>query len=357
LYFNSYLENYVDPSAGSEIAGAQGAVNEVGAQGLEFDHQRIQPDSDYAADDTYAIDFKPAVDGTALYTQSSYAVGAGGNIILGVGNSNDYFISFQVKAPTLTGTGVFLNPQGIVNAASFSPFTAGVSPGEFLSLFGTGLAAQTVTASALPFPTTLGGDQVTISWVDSTNKTVTAQAPIYTVSSGLISIVVPYNIPTDGTFLNFQVTNGSTKSNVATVFSGGAQPGIFTQDLSGLGNGAIRRTTDNSVVTSANPAKVGETVAIYLTGLGVVSPAITAGSAAPSNPLSTAITPDVFIDGVQANVLYAGLAPGLAGLYQLNVTIPTGVTPGANVTVEVDSYDSQDILLAINAQATIPISK
>jgi uncharacterized protein (TIGR03437 family) len=323
----------------------------------EIGHQRIQPDFSDAFDDTYSADLTPSANGTAIYSDLQVAIGAGGNYIIGSGNGATYQLVVYNKAPTLTGTSVFLNPQGLVNSASFDPFTASVSPGEFLSLFGTGLSSQTVTASALPFPTTLGGVQVNIQWFDANGNLQSALAPIYTVSPTLISIVVPYSTPGDGTPLSFTVTSGSTPSNSAVVYSGPSSAGIFTQNLSGLGDGAIRHSTDNSVVTTANPAKVGETVSVYLTGMGAVTPAVTAGAAAPSSPLSQTVLPDVFIDGQQATVLYSGLAPGLAGLYQLNVTIPTGVTAGTSVTVEVDTYDSSNDLLSVNVQATIPISK
>jgi uncharacterized protein (TIGR03437 family) len=356
LYFVGFLENFTNAGTSAIYAG-NGTANEQGSSATEIGHQRIQPDCCYAYDSTYAVDFTVGADGSVTYSDSQYAVGAGGNFVIGAGNGTNYQIVVYARTPALTGTGVFLNPQTLVNSASFSPFTAGVSPGEFLSMFGSGLAAQTVTASALPFPTTLGGVQVNISWFDANGNLQSALAPIYLVSSGLISIVVPYSTPGDGTPLSFQVTNNGTASNAAVVYSGPSSPGLFTQTQNGLGDGAIRHSTDNSVVTTANPAKVGETVSIYLTGLGAVTPAVTAGAGAPSNPLSITVLPDVYIDGMQANVLYSGLAPGLAGLYQLNVTIPSGVTAGTSVTVEVDSFDSVNDLLSINVQATIPISK
>jgi uncharacterized protein (TIGR03437 family) len=75
------------------------------------------------------------------------------------------------------------------------------------------------------------------------------------------------------------------------------------------------------------------------------------GAAAPSNPLANAILPLVFIDNIQAKVTFAGLAPTLAGLYQLNVTIPAGVTAATSVSIHVETDDTDNI------QATIPISK
>lgn len=178
---------------------------------------------------------------------------------------------------------------------------------------------------------------------------------MYYVSPGLIIILVPYTTPGDGSFLNFTVTNNGTASNVATVYSGPTSPGIFTIPPGGIGNGAIEHA-NFSVVTAASPAKVGETVLIYLTGMGAVSPTVTAGAAAPTSPLSQTLLPDVYIDGVLATTVFAGLTPGAAGLYQLNVTIPPGVTTGQTVTIEIDTFDSFNDLLSVNVQATIPIS-
>ena len=62
-----------------------------------------------------------------------------------------YEIYFGVQAPALTGTGVFLNPLGVVNAASSAPPGNPISPGEFVTLFGTGLAKSNQTA-APPYP-------------------------------------------------------------------------------------------------------------------------------------------------------------------------------------------------------------
>jgi uncharacterized protein (TIGR03437 family) len=211
------------------------------------------------------------------------------------------------------------------------------------------MAAQTAIAGSPPFPPTLGGVTVTVNGV---------AAPLYYVSPTQISGVVPYSTPTDDSFLNVQVNNFGTLSNVVQVYSGYASPGIFTVPPGGIGNGAILHA-DYSVVTSAKPAKVGDTVLIFVSGLGPVTPAVAAGAAAPTNPLSQvpANYIAVNIDNQPALVPYAGLAPGLAGLYQLNVTIPSGVNTG-NVDVEIlvgspaTDYFSADYYIA-----TIPIGQ
>jgi len=114
---------------------------------------------------------------------------------------------------------------------------------------------------------------------------------------------------------------------------------------------------DYSLVTNSSPAKAGETILIFLTGLGSVKPAVNAGAPAPGPPnLSSVVNPvSVYLTDPTGNyvtptVAFQGLAPNLGGLYQLNVTLPTGIGTGLN-TLEIDGVD------AITIQATIPIGK
>jgi uncharacterized protein (TIGR03437 family) len=117
-------------------------------------------------------------------------------------------------------------------------------------------------------------------------------------------------------------------------------------------------------VSASSPAKMGETVQLFLTGLGAVSPAVNAGTAAPSaQPFATVLSPvDIFVDdsngnSTQATVAYQGLAPGLGGLYQVNFTVPNGLVLNATgvtqFTLEVSTLEQAD---GDNFQALIPIS-
>jgi uncharacterized protein (TIGR03437 family) len=97
---------------------------------------------------------------------------------------------------------------------------------------------------------------------------------------------------------------------------------------------------DYSLVTPQNPAQVGETVSVYLTGLGTVNPLIQDGSAGPVSPLSqTTNTITADIGGQAATITYVGLAPELAGLYQINVTVPSGVSAADN-SLDISGPDS-----------------
>jgi len=205
---------------------------------------------------------------------------------------------------------------GVANVASSAPFTASVAPGEFLVLYGSNLANGYQVAS-VPFPTTLGGVQVLIN---------STPAPIYYVSASQIGVVVPLGIT--GFVAQIQVVNNSAPSNSITSWVSTTAPGVFTLNRNGLGYAAALHA-DYSLLTDSSPAKVGETVLLYVGGLGTVNPTVADGSAAPSDPLSNATnTISVYIDGLAAKVDYSGLAPGFVGLYQLNVEIPSGVTNG-----------------------------
>jgi len=77
------------------------------------------------------------------------------------------------------------------------------------------------------------------------------------------------------------------------------------------------------------PIPAGSYVILYVTGYGPVTPPVPDGIAAPATPLSTIdAETHVFIGGKSAQVTYQGLTPGLAGLGQLNVIVPTGLAPG-----------------------------
>ena len=263
----------------------------------------------------------------------NYVVGQNG-IRIGSGIGPYLGINVAIPAPSFSGNGVYLNPTGIVNAASYAPFTAGLAPGELITLYGTGLANSTVVASGVPFPTSLGGVQVSIGGVN---------APIYYVSPTQVSVIVPYEATS--TIVQVQVTNNGAQSNVVTMYTNETSAGVFSQSQNGIGDGAVLHQDGVTLVTPSNPAQLGETVSVFLTGLGAVNPSISDGAAGPTSPLSNTtntITADV--SGVTATVTYAGLAPGFAGLYQVNVTIPSsGLTAGEN-DLDIsgpDSYTSE----------------
>jgi uncharacterized protein (TIGR03437 family) len=161
-------------------------------------------------------------------------------------------------------------------------------------------------------------------------------APIYYVSPGQISAIVPYEV-TPGSIVQIQLINNTGSSNVVTQYVSATAPGVFTQNEEGTGYGDVvhlgignSTAPPYSLVSDANPAIEGETLAVYLTGLGSVTPSITDGAVAPADATTTN-TISVDFSGTAVTNDFSGLAPSLTGLYQLNITLPTtGLTAGPN---------------------------
>src|SRR5262249_27080425 len=81
-------------------------------------------------------------------------------------------------------------------------------------------------------------------------------------------------------------------------------------------------------VTSNDPARPGEILEVYANGLGATTPAVGTGQAASTPPSIANVQPVAMIRGVSAPVPFAGLAPGLVRLYQVNVEVPSRALDG-----------------------------
>jgi uncharacterized protein (TIGR03437 family) len=198
-------------------------------------------------------------------------------------------------------------------------------------------------ASAIPFPTTLGNVQVTVNGVP---------APVYYVTPAQLSAIVPYGVV--GSIAKVQVFNNNVPSNAVTEWISNTAPGVLTQSQNGLGYGDVIHL-DGTLVNAKSPAQIGETVSVFLTGLGAVNPTIADGAAGPTGSLANAVaTITAYIGGVQATVGYAGLAPQLAGLYQINLTVPAGLTAGDHMLdiAGPDAYSSVCLIATGSATAS-----
>ena len=225
--------------------------------------------------------------------------------------------------------------DAVVSAASFAALVP-TSPGSLISIFGLKLADATGAADALPLAKELAGTSVLLG-----GQTL----PLLFSSAGQINAQVPYGIATN-TEHQLVVQRGTSLTVPEPVIVAPAQPAVFTLDQSGTGQGVIVDPTFQ-IVGPGNAATAGDVVIVFCSGLGEVDPPVVAGDAAPSSPLSTTADPvTVTIGGMEALVLFAGLAPGFAGLYQINVTVPAGVTPGNDVPV----------VLSVSGQSSPPVT-
>jgi uncharacterized protein (TIGR03437 family) len=217
-----------------------------------------------------------------------------------------------------------ITQAGIVSAASPLSFTA-LAPGGIIAIYGNLLADDAIAAPAFqfPLPTTLGNAQVIIAG---------ESVPLLYVSPGQINAVVPFGLNMNTTY-SLLIQRDLTLSSPVPINVAGAQPGAFLSSGSAIVED-YRGTAPAFLVTSSAPAQAGDTLVIYCAGLGVTNPPVGDGVASPSIPPAQTQSPvTVTIGGQNANVSFAGLTPTLVGLYQVNVTMPAGVTPGNSVPV------------------------
>jgi uncharacterized protein (TIGR03437 family) len=203
----------------------------------------------------------------------------------------------------------------VANAASGG---GAVAPGSIASLFGTGLPAfPAITVNGLP-------------------------APILSATSSQVNLQIPFEVSPGAAIVNL-VENGSV-AGTTTIQVQSVAPGLFVQSN---GNAAVLNQ-DESVNSSSQPAAVGTIIAAFLTGLGPVQPALATGATAPLNPLSrTTDTVTATLGGMAAIVEFAGLAPGYAGLYQVNVLAPQVASGQQPLQISVNEVSSNTAPVSI----------
>jgi uncharacterized protein (TIGR03437 family) len=234
-----------------------------------------------------------------------------------------------------------VTPGGVVSAADYASSPA---LGLLVSAFGSGFSNEIAGAQHLPLPTNLGSTSIVLGG---------EVLPLLFADSGQLNFVIPYDLAPK-TQYQLIVQHGNAISVPVTVTVMSAQPAILSADGSGKGQGHIYayHTFGAVLADEKHPAQAGQTLVMYCVGLGPVDPAVHAGSGAPvGGPLSkTTGNVTVTIGGQQAHVDFAGLAPGFAGLYQVNSVVPSGITADDKVpvTVSVSGQNSiADITMAV----------
>lgn len=235
-------------------------------------------------------------------------------------------------AVTVQGNaGSRLQSAGVLNAASL--LSGPVAPGEIVTLIGSGIGpALSLQPASSASSATLGGASVLFDG---------RPAPLLFASQNQINAVVPYEVAGQEN-TQVSVTKGGELVAGFPVSVASAVPAIFTLDASGTGPGAILNQ-DTTVNSASNPASRGSVVVLFATGAGQTDPPGEDGQTASEILAYSALPVLVQIGGMQAEVLYAGGAPGLiAGVLQINCRVPEGVTPGmsAPVVITVGGIDS-----------------
>ena len=263
--------------------------------------------------------------------------GGGGGVLHNIGSpptqafgaSVFHYLRGQVQGSRLTVTAVGLDgreidhvtlapppriaAEAVVNAGSFTPALA---PGSLISIFGRDLALEEGRALTLPLPTELAGTTVSLNG---------RRLPLLFVSGYQINAQLPYGAVGQAT-LRVSTPNSSSEAQIVTA---AAAPAIINVPYGLAVTPAVVRSSDGVLVSPASPARIGEYVTIYMVGLGPVDGSIAAGDPAPGQPPLTTLYPvEVRIGAASLTPSFAGLAPGFAGLYQVNVKIPEALPAG-----------------------------
>lgn len=198
----------------------------------------------------------------------------------------------------------------------YNPLIGGaVAPGTILQLYGSNLAAQPVISSNVPLPTILGQTSVTIGGIP---------APLYYVSPTQINAQAPFKLVAGNQYQVVVNVNGALTAP-GSIAIAPAAPGI----AAGPNGQIIAQHLDYSLISETSPAIPGDYVVLYLAGLGATDVPLATGAASPFNPLAhPLIPPTLTLNGVNQPYQFAGLTPGLVGLYQINFLVPAGTPEG-----------------------------
>lgn len=214
--------------------------------------------------------------------------------------------------------------NSVVNAADFTP---GIAPGGLIALMGSQLSSTTQTSASSTWPTILG---------DSCLMVNGGPIPMNYVSSGQINAQLPFNVEGAATLVLH--TPGGTSPSVNLTIEPNA-PAVFRSGTAGPVKGipTVVRGSNNKLVTLSNPIHPKDTIYIYATGLGIVTPEVATGAPGPSKPRAVAIAqPTVTLGGVGLNLEYAGLAPGMVGVDLIEVKVEGKIPTGLSVPLVID---------------------
>lgn len=257
----------------------------------------------------------------------------------------------------------------IENNASFSgPGTT--TPGTIVSVFGNGFGTTSQTTG---FPaTTFQNVSVTFNGTPAplfhlVNTAANTTKPPYSIGASQIDLLVPYELPYTGT-VKVAIKNGSQTSPDYSLTMATATPGMYwiqdpstttrtnilaqfnntawlnmpasmataLQNLPGSSFPGLCQSSFNVLSQCGQPAKPGDVLVLYGTGLGLATPngdpngkPLTTGNLAPADGsvlYETVVTPTITVGGLPAKVLFSGITPGLTGEYQIDFQVPAGVT-------------------------------
>ncbi|HKA01566.1 MAG TPA: hypothetical protein VKE70_33870, partial [Candidatus Solibacter sp.] len=239
--------------------------------------------------------------------------------------------------------------NGVVDNAIFGAGDA-LTSGDVAVVLGDQLSFRPLTVGqAPPLATTIGTTQILVNGFP---------APLYYTSYNQVAFQMPYGLSPQKD-ASVQVVRDGQPGNTVSVKIANRAPRVLLIGVGTYGaivnqDGSIPMPTGAFPGVNTHPAQPGDTLTIYAIGLGATSPGILAGDPAPTEPLSRLVNSPVvnfFLTGataITAQPLFAGLTPTYAGLYQVNVTIPSNAPRGTvNLTLGFNDAISNAVQIAI----------
>jgi uncharacterized repeat protein (TIGR01451 family) len=269
------------------------------------------------------------------------------------------FINPDVTAAVQpAGSMTAARPGGVVNAAaSGQAIPQIVTPGSYVAIYGAGLSGNgSASAATIPLPNVLAGTELLLGGLPM---------PLSYAGPGQVNALVPQSLNANATY-QLVVWRGSTESVPVPIMVAALQPGIFTLDASGSGQGIVEIAGTTLLAgpqgSGMAPARRGtDYLTIFCTGLGPVSgpngePAPADGSAAPTTFLyQTTGKVTATVGGINAPVTFAGLTPTLVSLYQVNVQVPANTPSGKAVPVVITVTDPHSGATASSNTVTVAL--
>ena len=226
----------------------------------------------------------------------------------------------NLAPPTLAANGTL---EIYFDTSAAARLGAALAPGTVAQVYGTGLAASPSSTGTAPLPPEFRGTFMLIGGLE---------APLFYVSPSMLNVQIP-----------FELKPGSYKAVVSGANGALTEPEIidivpYQPSIAAFPDGTIEaRHNDPAIpacpdypgcLDAAHPAKPGETLTIYLAGLGATNPPVKSGDPTPSGQTPSTVRPKIFVDGQEAEILYAGLTPADVGRYQIDFVVPADARTG-----------------------------
>lgn len=241
-----------------------------------------------------------------------------------VSDSGNNVIRLLTPAPDVPQ----INTGGVITASAFGASST-VAPGSWIEIYGVNLAGDSRTWGTADFS---GSNAPTA--LDFVSATVGGQSAFVDyISPGQVDVQVPSNVTAGTQPLILTTEWGVSATYNVTV---GAAPGIYAPAFLNIGGkqyaGALIANTSTWVLPvgavsglTSQPASPGDTITLYGIGFGTTNPAVPAGQLVSGLPTLTSPV-QILFGTTPGTIIYQGLAPGLVGLYQFNVTVPAGLS-------------------------------